>query len=188
MITEYEEIWKDIKGFEEFYEVSSLGRVRSKDRYYYQTGFGWRSKKGRILSPNPNGNGYLCVELRKGDGKRNRRYIHRLVAETFIENPNKLPQVDHIDYDRQNNAVLNLRWVTVSENAYHSVPNHPTTRPCYSSTGYKYIYFRKGTYRVCLYLGKDRGMSKERTFSELSKAIEYRDSLAKENGVVIDDN
>lgn len=180
------EQWKNIKGFEEFYEVSDKGRVRSKDRYYLQPGFGWRHRKGRILSPNHNGNGYLCVELRKGDGKRNRRYIHRLVAEVFIDNPDELPQVDHIDYNRQNNDVANLRWVTVSENAYHSVCNHPKTRPCFSNTGHKYIYSRNGMYRACVRLGKEKTI--EKTFRDITSALEWREKVSKENGVEINDN
>ena len=84
------------------YEVSNLGNVRN-------------IKTGRILKSGIGNHGYKIVVLCK-DGKPISKTIHRLVAETFIPNPNNLPIIDHIDRDKTNNVVSNLRWVNHSEN------------------------------------------------------------------------
>ena len=65
----------------------------------------------KMLKPRTSGRGYFCYQLRNENGVKN-EYIHRLVAKTFIPNPNNLPQVDHIDGNRSNNHVSNLRWVS----------------------------------------------------------------------------
>ena len=72
----------------------------------------------KTLKPRTAGKGYLCYQLRNEHGKKN-EYIHRLVAKTFIPNPHNLPQVDHIDKDKTNNHVSNLRWVTNYQNLKH---------------------------------------------------------------------
>lgn len=101
------EYWRDVIGFEGLYSVSSLGRVKGREK---------------ILKPSDNGKGYMTVCLYK-DGKSYRKYIHRLVAEAFIPNPDNKPQIDHIDTVKTNNSVENLRWTTPEENG-----NNPTTR------------------------------------------------------------
>ena len=93
-----EEIWCPIKGYEGLYEVSDYGRVKSLK-------FG----KERILKPRRDKDGYLFVTLYKnGDHKTCK--VHRLVAQTFIPNPDNLPQVNHKDEDKENNSVQNLEW------------------------------------------------------------------------------
>ena len=115
-----EEVWKPVKGYEKYYEVSNIGNVRSLDRVLRSvTLFGdnkYCIKKGRILKPRTSKSrglvtGYYRVML-KGKNK----CIHKLVAESFIPNPENKPQVDHIDGDISNNCVANLRWVTQREN------------------------------------------------------------------------
>ena len=86
----------------DIYSVSDDGQVRN-------------DKTGRILKPSINSCGYLFVQL-KENGKQHIALIHRLVCIAFIENKDNKPQVDHIDGNKQNNVVNNLRWVTVSEN------------------------------------------------------------------------
>ena len=98
-----EEIWKDIKGYEGKYQVSNLGRVKSLN--YRRTG-----KEG-FIKMYDNKNGYLYVNL---NGKFCR--VHRLVADTFIENPNKLTDVNHIDENKYNNCVNNLEWMSHKDN------------------------------------------------------------------------
>ena len=93
-----EEIWCPIKGFEGLYEVSDKGRVKS-------IGYG----KEKILKPFSNKDGYLQVGLRKNRGRKN-WLVHRLVAKTFIPNPDNLPEVNHKDEDKTNNSVQNLDW------------------------------------------------------------------------------
>lgn len=72
----------------------------------------------KMLKPRTAGRGYFCYQLRNEHCKKN-EYIHRLVAKTFIPNPHNLPQVDHIDGDKSNNHVDNLRWVTGFQNMKH---------------------------------------------------------------------
>lgn len=99
------EIWKPIFGYN--YEVSSLGRIRN-------------ASNNKILSLfDKNRMGYYRVILFK-EHKRKRFFIHRLVAETFLENLENKPQVNHKDGNKQNNNVENLEWVSQSENMKHS--------------------------------------------------------------------
>ena len=107
-----EEIWKPIKDYEGLYEVSNLGRVKSLN--YKGTG------KGKILKNIECSNGYLTVSLTK-NGKQKVFYIHRLVAVTFIPNPENKPCIDHINTIRTENCIWNLRWVTYEENNNNSL-------------------------------------------------------------------
>lgn len=97
------EVWKDIY---EGYQVSNDGRVRSL-------------KRGKILTLREHHKGYLQVHLRV-NGKDITPKVHRLVARAFIENPNNLPQVNHINGDKTDNRTENLEWCTNGENARHS--------------------------------------------------------------------
>lgn len=106
------EIWKPIKGFEARYEISSLGRVRSLN--YMRTG------RIQILRPSVKKMGYKEVSLLK-EGKTTYMRVARLVAETFIPNPENKPCVDHIDTNPKNNRATNLRWVTYSENVHNPI-------------------------------------------------------------------
>lgn len=121
MSKKVKEIWKEVKGFEGFYEVSNLGRVRSLDRMVLIQKKGrnpyYISCKGIMMKCTIGTNGYREVPLRKGE---NRFLVHRLVAQAFIENPDNLPNVNHIDNNKLNNNVENLEWVTQSRNCYHA--------------------------------------------------------------------
>ena len=99
-----EEVWKPVKGYEGLYEVSDMGHVRGL-------------KSGKVLRPGNSGR-YDFVVLVK-DGKRKDLYVHRIVANTFIPNPNGLLEVNHIDENKTNNCVQNLEWISHRENALH---------------------------------------------------------------------
>lgn len=107
------EEWKVIQGFE-LYEVSNTGKVRVKDRMT-KNGSGMYLKKGKELKPVNNGNGYLRIHL-KQDGKTKKEYVHRLVANAFIPNPESKPFINHLDNNPLNNKVDNLEWCTPKEN------------------------------------------------------------------------
>ena len=116
------EIWKDIQGYEELYQVSNLGRVKSLDKYDKHNRF----KRGKIKAICDNGNGYCVVNL-KVDGKQKSRTVHRLVATAFIPNPKNLPEINHIDGNKKNNNVSNLEWCDRRHNATHAVQNKLST-------------------------------------------------------------
>lgn len=109
------EIWKDVEGYENIYEVSNLGRVRGKDRYS-KHGVVHRYKvKGVILKPNKVNFGYMQVTLNK-NGVRKSRYVHNLVMETFI-GPKKLGyEVNHKNENKEDNSLDNLEYLTCKEN------------------------------------------------------------------------
>lgn len=116
-----EEIWKDINGYEGFYQVSNLGRVRSMDRYVNGNHItcDFQFMKGKIRKPVQDKLGYLRVSLRK-NGSYKAYLIHRLVAEAFIPNPDNLPCVNHKDENPGNPRVDNLEWCTVDYNLKYS--------------------------------------------------------------------
>lgn len=108
------EEWKPVLGYEDLYEVSNLGRVRSLDRIeripdkngvYHD-----RVRKGMILKQNYDGRrNYLHVSLRR-NGNGVSRNVHRIVAQAFVPNPNGYAEVNHKDEDKTNNSVENLEW------------------------------------------------------------------------------
>ncbi|CDD75562.1 prophage LambdaSa2 HNH endonuclease family protein [Cryptobacterium sp. CAG:338] len=110
--------WAPVSGYEGIYEISDDGRIRSLDRWH--TGKDGRRVpyKGRMIAPGIGVNGYKVVSLWK-NGKGKSVYIHRLVAETFIKNPENKKTVNHKDGNRTNNNVSNLEWATYSENNLH---------------------------------------------------------------------
>lgn len=124
---EKHEIWRSVTGYEGLYEVSNFGRVRSLDRYVKHGRYNDTSlalKKGRILSEKDNGHGYKIVHLTINRQTKD-FYVHRLVAIAFLENKNNLPEVNHIDENRNNNCLDNLEWCTSKYNSNYG--NHIKT-------------------------------------------------------------
>ena len=113
-----EEQWKTaiIDGivYEGLYKVSNLGRILSLN--YNRTG------KPELMNPGTDKDGYLKVTLSK-NRKRKTCKVHRLVAQTFIPNPDNLPEVNHIDEDKTNNRVENLEWKSHKDNNNHGTRN-----------------------------------------------------------------
>lgn len=128
------ETWKTIKDWEGLYEVSNLGRVKSL-------------RRNIILKPRPNKTGYIRVML-CNDNKRKELFIHKLVAEAFIPNPENKPQVDHLNTNILDNNVNNLRWCTQSENI-----RNPITYERQAKSRYKKVQ--------CVETGKTFESSKE---------------------------
>lgn len=122
------EEWKNLNSYEDTYEISSFGRLRSKTRKV-KRGNHEMIKNSKILSLNNNGTGYLQVHLYR-DGKREVVTIHRLVALHFIPNddPNKI-EINHIDEDKSNNRVSNLEWCTKEYNANHGTKKKSEQEP-----------------------------------------------------------
>ena len=109
-----QEIWKDIAGYEGYYQVSKLGRVRSLDRDIIYADGRHYHYKGKVLKFG-NCKGYSFVNLYKESKKLNCR-VCRLVAMHFIENPNNLLQVNHNDENIKNDRVDNLEWCDAKYN------------------------------------------------------------------------
>lgn len=133
-----EEIWRDIPGFEGYYQASTLGRIRSVARTveyvkHYEDNHvvAKHHFPSRIRMPGITA-GYRSLVL-SIDGIHKDVLVHRLVALTFIPNPENLPQVDHIDGNRENNTVSNLRWVTNKENIHNSIDRGEHTSQVYRS-------------------------------------------------------
>ena len=125
---------KPVKGWEDLYTISSDGKVFSLRRQKY-------------LKPRLSMDGYERVALCR-DAYRREYRVHRLVAEAFLENPDNLPQVNHKDFNTQNNCLENLEWCTNKENIYYSIKHdrHVGTKPqnideCGRFTQYKAYTF-----------------------------------------------
>lgn len=120
-------LWRSVVGYENLYEVSSNGDIRSLYRYK------------KTLKHSISKNGYHTVELFK-DGKGKRLLVHRLVAEAFIPNLDMFPQVNHIDENKNNNSVSNLEWCTAKYNMNYGNgaklrhSKHDYSNPAYAQT------------------------------------------------------
>ena len=116
------ETWKDIRGYEGIYVVSSLGRVASLNRVGKDKNGREVRYKGKMLLPHPNSSGYLRVELKRG-GTGTSYFVHRLVALHFVENlnPDCYSVVHHLDGDHLNNKADNLEWTTIDGNNKYAI-------------------------------------------------------------------
>ena len=110
------EIFKDIKGYEGMYQISDLGNVKSLERL---NSAGKHIKERLLKKDFDPTTGYYSIGLNK-DGKSKRLWIHRLVADAFLANPNKYPQVNHKDENKRNNNVDNLEWCTETYNQVYT--------------------------------------------------------------------
>ena len=144
-----EEVWKDAPGFEKGYMISNLGRVYSKYTH--------KIRKNHLVR-----DGYISAIL-KQDGKQYGVFIHRLVAQAFIPNPNNLPIVNHKDENPANNCVSNLEWCSYSyNNTYndtHIKRNKKFEKPvyCYDKTGQLKAIYPSLTQGSLAVLGTNRG-------------------------------
>lgn len=117
-----QEVWRDILGYEGYYQASSLGHVRSSTREITQKGHKscyTRIMNGKTICPRKQNSNYDLVWLSK-DGEVHPQLVHRLVAQTFIINSDNKPCVNHINGNKSDNRVDNLEWCYYSENIKHS--------------------------------------------------------------------
>lgn len=128
------EIWSSIKGYEGYYEVSSLGNVRSVTRIITRKDGVVQIRESRLMTATENADGYLEVKLSK-ERIRKTFKVHRLVAEAFVPLPSETKdeyryEVNHIDCNRKNNHYDNLEWVTHADNVKYAIQqgNHVCTR------------------------------------------------------------
>lgn len=169
-ITYQNEEWIDIPGYGGKYQISNHGRVKST-LFVNNQCVKYREK---ILSATDNGNGYLIVSLDQ-NGKRKSAYVHRLVAEAFLENNDEYGVVNHLDHDKHNNRADNLEWCSQYQNVMYSVDRMRKHRTVVmgKTTGERYICGRRGFYEVTVskkYLGR---------YKTLEEAINVRDEALR---------
>ena len=151
----------EIEGYEN-YLIHIDGRVWSK------------KCKGRFLKPRVAPNGYLRVNLYK-DGKCKTNNIHRLLGNAFIPNPENKPEIDHIDNNRQNNNISNLRWVTISENNYN--------RKAYGAVPFRCVNKVGNRFRTRIIIdGKRKHLG---TYDTVEEASEARIKYCTENNIML---
>lgn len=154
------EIWKDIKGYEGYYQVSNKGRI-------------WSVLSQRYLKPQHDNCGYYRIQLTAKNGKRKTEKVHRLVAINFIDNPDNLPEVNHINHIRDDNRIENLEWCNHKEN-------------CNKTTKVKQVgKYNKDGNLVCIYKSlSDASYYENKTPSQIlgyinSKPSKLRDYIWK---------
>lgn len=139
-------MWKDIKGWENLYEICDDGNVRNKIT-------------NRIVVGDKNSIGYcrVCLYNKHHVPPKQRYFRHRLVAEHFIENPKNLPEVNHINNDITNNYCENLEWVTRVENEYKS---HVNGNKKYTPFHIEYDNGEIKTYHIVAQLSRELGVTR----------------------------
>jgi hypothetical protein len=176
MMDEDKERWSAIEGYEG-YEISTKGRVRS----YWKKKYNDKNPKHiiitfKILSINiSTSTGYKYVMLTNEIHSRPEN-IHRLLAKTFIPNPHNYPWVDHVDRNRTNNSLTNLRWIS------HHGNNINIERQQQNSSGFRGVGIANDREKKYYAHGKTRdGQKYKKYFYNLEEAIEYRNKMVEEN-------
>ena len=130
-----EEVWADVRGYEGYYKISNYGIVKSLDRKIYNPVKDiYFTKKGQTIAIQHNKRNNIYMVMLNKEGKRKAYSLHRLVAEHFVENDDRVNKttVNHIDGDRNNNKSSNLEWCSYSANLQHAYDklNRPVNKGC----------------------------------------------------------
>lgn len=129
------EIWKDIQGYDGYYQVSNFGRIKSLSRTVFN-GMGYYLKKEKIIKQLLHNHGYLSVMLyTENVGKM--FLVHKLVANEFIQNLFNKERILHLDHNKKNNKLSNLEWTNYLEIHYYKSHNKK------SKSKFVGVYFRK---------------------------------------------
>ena len=118
----YNEVWKDIEGYEKLYQISNYGRVKSLERKVYSNSKFIYTQKEKILIQKTDKLGYKKISLCK-NGKNKTFFVHRLVAITFLDNPNNYSCVNHKDENPSNNYLENLEFCSHKYNMNYGTRN-----------------------------------------------------------------
>jgi hypothetical protein len=169
-------MWKIIDGTDGRYSVNTFGEVMANwsDVPQRNSTKRVRVEKTAILKPYLHTNGYWRINL----GRKNRYYVHRLVATSFVPNPHNKPFVDHIDGDRANNHVSNLRWVTGRENSIYGGERHGFAQQIAAAKASAIHTERVGEYKKLMAEGLSlRAIAKKYNscHSAISRAIKMAD-------------
>jgi len=170
------EQWKPVLNYENYYNVSDLGRVKTLPRFIENGQFSYLKKENILRSAN-NGEGYRTVVLYNKNYKKSHK-VHRLVADAHLENPLNLEMVNHKDEVKSNNFYKNLEWVTRRENGTHRYKNKNTTSKYCGVSWSKQAKKWTSTIRFNnkqLYLG---------TYVNELEAYNARVNFEKENGII----
>jgi len=158
------EIWKNIPGYEETHQVSNFGRVKKKDN-------------GILIKNRLNEKGYLIINLTLKSKSKTFK-VHRLVALAFLPNPLNKNQVNHKDYNKNNNHLENLEWVSHRENSCHAVKKNEK-----SSSKYLGVCFRKNTNKWVSSIRYQKKSIHLGYFKTEEEAYEARKKFEQDNGI-----
>ena len=147
----------ELKDYEKLYKINKKGEI-------------WSNHCNRMMTPTLHNTGYYVIEISKGQQQAKQTTIHRLLAIQYLPNPNNLPFVDHIDRDKTNNCLENLRWASYRTNNLNMGKT--------SKSGYENIYI--DSYDCKVVNIRINGIRFNKRFKELKDAIAYRDKMVEE--------
>lgn len=171
-----EEIWKQVEENPVYY-VSNMGRVKTVDHpVWCKVNNSYSIRKGRFCVPtNNNSKGYWRVGIQI-NGKQKHFAIHRLVAKAFIPNPDNLPQINHIDGNKNNNCVSNLEWCTNEYNRQHAIENNLMLSEKHKAKSSECCNFRKLTYEQILFIREEY---KNTSFNKRGELVQFYKEIAE---------
>lgn len=160
------EIWKDIKDYEGLYQVSNLGRVKKLSNITHAIDGRVRHNAEKMIVCNVAKSGYYMFDLRKYGCKRKRVYLHRIIAEAFIPNPDELPCINHKDEDKLNNSLNNLEWCSYKYNIVYGSGRKKSVETRTKNGTYKYISQEARNNMSKASIGKKKSLSHCKHISE----------------------